>query len=86
MYAGVTYTDDDEDPYLTKGSFIFHQKAGFKKVAYYSKCGYKFGRWYDFIFMEKHIRKHITNPAPLIPFSELSKVDQIIENVLKENT
>ena len=44
-----------EDPYLTKDSEKFHRHLGFVKVGEFHKCGYKFGRWYNMIWMEKII-------------------------------
>ena len=48
-----------EDEYLTHDSERFHTHLGFKKVGHFHRCGYKFGRWYDIIWMEKIIGKHI---------------------------
>ena len=47
-----------EDEYLTKDSERFHQHMGFKKIGVFSKCGYKFNRWYNMIWMEKIIGEH----------------------------
>ena len=47
-----------EDPYLTRDSERFHKHLGFQKVGVFSKCGYKFGRWYNMIWMEKMIGEH----------------------------
>lgn len=47
-----------EDEYLTKNSEQFHQHLGFTKVGEFHKCGYKFGRWYNMIWMEKLIGIH----------------------------
>ena len=44
-----------EDEYLTKDSEKFHQHMGYTKVGEFHKCGYKFGRWYNMIWMEKFI-------------------------------
>ena len=44
-----------EDPYLTKDSEEFHRHLGFVKVGEFHRCGYKFGRWYNMIWMEKII-------------------------------
>ena len=49
---------DSEDPYVTRNSAEFH------------KCGYKFGRWYNLIWVEKFIGEHAAVPAPVIPFPE----------------
>ena len=47
-----------EDEYLTKNSEHFHQHMGYTKVGEFHKCGHKFGRWYNMIWMEKMIGKH----------------------------
>ena len=48
----------EEDEYLTRNSEQFHAHLGFKKVGTFYKCGYKFGRWYNMIWMEKIIGEH----------------------------
>jgi len=35
-----------------EGSYLFHQKLGFKEVARFKEVGHKFGRWLDIIFMQ----------------------------------
>lgn len=47
-----------EDEYLTRNSEEFHAHMGFIKVGTFHKCGYKFGRWYNMIWMEKIIGEH----------------------------
>ena len=47
-----------EDEYLTRNSERFHQHLGFSKVGTFHKCGYKFSRWYNMIWMEKIIGEH----------------------------
>lgn len=44
-----------EDEYLTRDSELFHQRLGYTKVGEFHQCGYKFGRWYNMIWMEKLI-------------------------------
>ena len=46
----------EEDEYLTKDSEHFHQHMGYIKVGEFHKCGFKFGRWYNMIWMEKILR------------------------------
>ena len=58
MYACIA-DPITEDEYLTKNSEQFHQHLGFVKAGEFHKCGYKFGRWYNMIWMEKFIGKHI---------------------------
>ena len=45
----------EEDEYLTRDSEHFHQHMGYTKIGEFHKCGYKFGRWYNMIWMEKII-------------------------------
>ncbi len=52
---------EKEDEYLTKDSVAFHEKLGYSLVGQFHKCGYKFNRWYDMVWMEKHIGKHLEN-------------------------
>ena len=47
-----------EDEYLTRNSEQFHRHLGFAKVGEFHRCGYKFGRWYNMIWMEKIIGEH----------------------------
>ena len=58
LYACIGYPIDD-DEYLTKNSAEFHAHLGFETVGEFHKCGYKFGRWYNMIWMEKIIGEHI---------------------------
>ncbi len=60
-----------EDEYLTKNSAEFHAHMGYRMVGEFKKCGYKFGRWYNMVWMEKLIGEHTPNPAPVVPFPEL---------------
>ncbi len=57
LYACIGYPEI-EDKYLTKNSAQFHEHLGYSKAGVFHKCGYKFGRWYDMIWMEKIIGKH----------------------------
>lgn len=57
LYACIGYPIE-EDEYLTKNSAQFHAHLGFQTVGEFYKCGYKFGRWYNMIWMEKIIGEH----------------------------
>lgn len=57
LYACIGYPEKT-DEYLTTNSADFHEHLGFAKVGEFHKCGYKFNRWYDMIWMEKIIGKH----------------------------
>lgn len=58
--------------YPNEKSEEFHKKFGYKTIAHFTKCGYKFGKWHDMIWMEKFIGEHTDNPKDVIPFSELN--------------
>ena len=64
-YACISYTEK-EDAYLDLSSPKFHAAMGYKLCGVFKQCGYKFGRWYDMIWMEKHLREHTANPLPII--------------------
>lgn len=57
LYACIGYPEI-EDEYLSQNSAQFHAHLGFCKVGEFHKCGFKFGRWYNMIWMEKIIGKH----------------------------
>ncbi len=59
------------DEHLDKNSMQFHAHLGFEMVGEFHKCGYKFGTWYNMVWMEKMIGKHTANPAPVIAFPDL---------------
>lgn len=53
---------ENEDEYLTRDSVKFHERMGFETAGRFHKCGCKFGRWYDMVWMEKLIGEHVENP------------------------
>ena len=55
--ACITYAEV-EDEYVINGSMHFHEKMGYTLVGRFHQCGYKFGRWYDMIWMEKMLGEH----------------------------
>ena len=58
--------------YPNEKSQEFHKKFGYKTVAHFTKCGYKFNTWHDIIWMEKFIEKHHIPPKDVILFSQLN--------------
>ena len=52
-YACISYPDHGEDSTLTKDSVRFHYARGYSMCAYFQDCGYKFGRYYSMVWMEK---------------------------------
>ncbi len=67
MNACIAYSQK-EDEHLTRGSVLFHEKYGFNKVGEFHKCGYKFDRWYDIVWMEKQIGNHVAGQTAVKPF------------------
>ena len=57
LNACIAYPDP-EDEYLTLDSVRFHERLGYVIVAHFHKCGWKFNRWYDMVWMEKMIGVH----------------------------
>lgn len=67
----------EEDEYLTMNSVKFHEHMGYQMVGMFHNSGYKFGRWYHMVWMEKLIGEHKDKPKRVIPFRELS--DEVLE-------
>lgn len=61
MNACIAYAPK-EGEYLTNNSVEFHAHLGYRMVGQFYQCGYKFGRWYDMVWMEKLIGEHGANP------------------------
>ena len=76
MYACIACTDR-EDKHLTSNSPDFHAHMGYELTARFPKCGYKFGKWYDMIWMHKEIGPHTDTPLLVIPVTEVD-VDSLL--------
>lgn len=59
LYACIAYSEV-EDEFLTLASLNFHERLGFKICGKFTDCGFKFGRWYSMVWMEKLIGRHKT--------------------------
>ena len=59
-----------EDEYLSRNSVQFHSHFGYSMVGEFHKCGYKFGRWYGMVWMEKFIGEH-TEPKAFRVFDDI---------------
>lgn len=71
LEACIGWTDTP-DEHLTNNSAEYHEHLGYRMVGRFYKCGYKFGTWYDMVWMEKLLGEHPYTPRDIIPFSELS--------------
>lgn len=56
---------EEEDEHLTFDSVRFHEKLGYDMVGEFHKCGYKFGRWYNMVWMEKMLGEHTDTPKEI---------------------
>ena len=80
--ACIVYSENESE-YLTKDSMRFHEKMGYRLVGHFSKCGYKFDRWFDMIWMEKHLGEHTDTPESVKPFPEIR--EEFEKEILKRN-
>lgn len=62
LNACITYPNDQ--------SIAFHEKMGYRLVAHFHECGYKFDQWLDMVWMEKHLPVSCP-PQPLIPYPSI---------------
>lgn len=52
LYACIA-VPEEEDEYLTRNSQHFHEHMGYELIGEFHRCGCKFDRWYNIIYMEK---------------------------------
>ncbi len=65
LYACIA-TSQEQDAHLSDASVRFHERMGYRQAGYFNRCGYKFGRWYDVVWMEKLLGEHTPNPKPVL--------------------
>jgi len=70
LNACIAYAQE-EDEYLTNASVSFHEKLGYRMVGRFRRCGYKFGRWYDMVWMEKIVGEHLAEQPEIVPFPKI---------------
>ena len=73
LHSAIAWSDDVDDPWLTRGSPAFHRHLGFTETAHFRHCGYKFDRWYDLLWMEKTLGILPEKPKPFLPLPVLTK-------------
>ena len=73
MVHACIASPDRQDEHLTDDSEKFHKKMGFEMVGKHHLCGYKFGKWYSIIWMDKSISEKIDTPVAFIPFAKMFK-------------
>lgn len=72
LNACVAYAET-QDPYLTNDSVSFHERLGYHMAGKFHQCGYKFNRWYNMVWLEKHIGEHTAEQPPVKPFREIER-------------
>ena len=64
----------ENDPYVDRASVNFHARLGYRPVGEFELCASKFGRWYNMVWMEKHILPHLSNPESVKRFDEVREI------------
>lgn len=72
LNACIAVTSSSDDPHLSNASVHFHEKMDYRMVGTFSRCGYKFDRWYDMVWMEKLLGEHAVPAAPVVPFAQVA--------------
>ncbi|QNL43357.1 N-acetyltransferase [Oscillibacter hominis] len=57
--------------YPNPASIAFHERMGYRTIGHFTQCGYKLGRWWDMVWMEKMLAGHPERPEPLLPIGTL---------------
>ena len=53
---------EDKEGRVTDDSFRFHERMGYSLAGRLHRIGYKFGEWYDVVWMEKTLGEHKAAP------------------------
>lgn len=62
---------DENDEHLTNDSELFHAHMGFEMAGRHKRCGYKFGKWYSIVWMDKLLKERSDKPEKFVPFPKL---------------
>ncbi len=55
LYACIASPIEEKDPYVDTNSIDFHTHMGYRLIGEFRRCGYKFNRYYNMVWMEKLI-------------------------------
>lgn len=84
LYACVALPSG-KDEHLSFDSPRFHEALGYHRCGEFRNCGYKFGKWYTMVWMEKTIGVYPEHPAPLTAYPDLLKsTDNIVPESLSK--
>jgi len=67
MYACIAVPDGEDDETLTRNSQHFHEHMGYRLVGEFYQCGFKGGRWYNMVWMEKMKAVSIIQQPGILP-------------------
>lgn len=70
----------EEDEYLTRNSVEFHTHSGYRLVGEFYDCGYKFGRWYNMVWIEKRIN----TDQKVLPVRWFGEYQEELERLLEQ--
>ncbi|MBR1929958.1 MAG: N-acetyltransferase [Lachnospiraceae bacterium] len=59
--------------YPNPPSVAFHERLGYTTVAHFHHSGYKAGKWWDMIWMEKELVPHSIPPKTFVPFPDVQR-------------
>lgn len=69
LVAKVAFCDRENDANLSRDSIEFHRRCGYRTAGTVDNCGYKFGKWYGLMFMQKDIGEYTDDPGEFIASS-----------------
>ncbi len=64
LFACITHPNEESER--------FHARKGYQRKALFEKCGYKQGKWWDIVWMQKVITPNNKEPEPFQPFPRIS--------------
>lgn len=67
LYACIGYPSEDNEDFINLNSPEFHAHLGYELVGRHNKCGKKFGKFYDIVWMEKIIDAFSEGEIKLFP-------------------
>lgn len=77
MYACIAVPCGADDETLTRNSEQFHAHLGYRLVGEFERCGYKGGRWYSMVWMEKMLGEHRPDQPPVTPFLQVEAQQRV---------
>lgn len=70
------------DEHLTEASIRFHEALDYRLVGRFTRCGLKFGKWYDMVWMERHIGEHVSAPPrPSTPQEHREGIEALLASL-----